>query len=244
MLVASIPSRYRCEPLIAEVRGLLYEDAVDRVLVYDNGYGPDDAARIRAALSGPRCTVVDAAGWPLHRMWNAGWEWAQEQGGEVSLAILNDDVSLPLGALTELEKRLRSRPDVGVVYPEGGRFRKFEDGIGPGPLVNTGGRLQEQRGMTGHAFMFRAEVRDIEKFDERFGWWYGDDDFVLKWALAGWKVCRAVGVPVKHVGMASSKGRPELVPIRAADGVLFRQLYPEWVDSKARYERWPDEVIE
>jgi GT2 family glycosyltransferase len=262
MLVAAIPSRYRREELIAEVRGLLYDEGVDKVLVYDNGYSESDAARIRTALSNPRVEVIDANGWGLHRMWNAAWEWCQDQGGEVSLAILNDDIELAMGTLSEMARRLRSRDDVGMVYPETGGRRKVEEGIDrTGGLVDTGGRSLSQRGMTGHVFMFRAEVDPIvravpgldpetlsAKFDERFGWWYGDEDIVLKWALAGWKIARCVGVPSKHVKMGSQSARlrDDLTPIRKADWVLFVQLYgpSNLIPAEARIARWPDAPLE
>lgn len=155
-------------------------------------------------------------GHAIYRMWNAGVA-AARAAGATEIAILNDDVILPPGALPALAAALRSASDVGVVYPD------CRDVSLTGPLTDTVGTWGAG-GMTGFAFMFRAEI-DVP-FDEGFGWWYGDDAFEEAARAAGWRVCRVNGLPVRHVANGSA-GRDwdRLAPLIEADRTRWDALH-------------------
>jgi hypothetical protein len=166
-------------------------------------------------------------------MWNDAWRNCREQGRPIELAILNDDVDLPLGALGELSRRLRRVPDVGVVYVD--KNRSPEQGCAPGPLVDTAGRTVKEDGLQGHAFMLKAEL-EVPYVDERLRWWYGDDDLAMKFHLAGYGVCRAVGIGCRHVGGGNQSGqriRDELATLKEGDLAVYKSVY-----GYARFRDW------
>lgn len=185
MIAAVIPTRYE-PPELDVLLPRLWHDGVLPFVMRSEDYGH-----------------------AIYRMWNAGVA-AARAAGATEIAILNDDVTLPSGALPLMARLLRSAPDVGVVYPD---CRDL--GLAGPELTGTVGTWGAG-GMTGFAFMFRAEL-DIP-FDEGFGWWYGDDAFEEAARVAGWRVCRVNGLPVRHAANGSASRRwAELAPIIEAD---------------------------
>lgn len=217
--IVVIPSRYQRRSLTALVDQCLRNKCVLRVLVYDNGYEP---AFFHAD---ERVTIIDARGWSLYRMWNAGWDVARSMPKECNVSILNDDVALLDGALDFMSFVLRgSGSKTGLVCPNPNRA--LGDGRGPSVVVQTGPSTQWQRGtgMPGFCFMIKAEL-PIQPVDERFYWWYGDDDLIRKVYAAGYRGLRLEGEPVHHVGGRSARRRPELAQRKIEDKELFRRVW-------------------
>ncbi len=159
-----------------------------------------------------RVHVLDSAqyGHAIYRMWNAGVQLARSNGA-TEIAILNDDVRLLPGTLQALATALRSEPDVAVVYPD-----ERASVLAPMGLQSTEGTWGSG-GMTGFAFMFKVEL-PLPGFDEAYGWWYADDAWERDVRAAGYRVCRAVGVPVGHTPNGSASKRwDELAPVIEAD---------------------------
>jgi GT2 family glycosyltransferase len=92
----------------------------------------------------------------LSRLWNRGLDAACElysgEDGEFGIAVLNDDLVTYPGFVRELAGGLRE--DAAVVHPAG---------------------------VIGCAYVLRGSLVRIGelRFDERFRWWYGDND--LEW---------------------------------------------------------------
>lgn len=165
-----IPGRDRHEmtyTLLGQLDG-----QADRLFLYDNGSTPaymldfDDLVR----------EVVDADGWALHRMWNDGLDRAEKAAAamgapEWNVAILNNDLEVPADFLAQLATGLRRRDDYMISYPN---IHGLD--IPPvGVAITTGmGNGQTGRSLSGYAFMVKGEAG--LRIDERFEWWYGDDD--------------------------------------------------------------------
>jgi GT2 family glycosyltransferase len=92
-----------------------------------------------------------------------------------NVLILNDDVVCPPNLVERLSERMRATNAV-LAYPDqfGGTEEILHEKADPVPM---------DRRITGYAYMLRGENRT--RLDERFGWWYGDDD--LDWR------CRQLG---------------------------------------------------
>jgi GT2 family glycosyltransferase len=180
MIAAVIPTRYN-PPQLADLLRVLYADGVEPIVL--------------------RSEAFDHR---IYRMWNVGVEEARAKGADY-IAVLNDDVALPTGAVDALRVALDANPDVGVVYPNvgglwGGNF--YEYPTGPRTIDRTTGTWGAG-GMTGFAFMFRA-ADPLPAFDESYHWWYGDDAWERGVREAGYAVARVVGVPVRHVANGSA----------------------------------------
>ncbi len=188
MIAAVIPTRFN-PPQLAVLRAQLADDGVRTIVLPSDEY--DHA---------------------IYRMWNAGVAMAVAEGADI-VAILNDDVSLEPGTVPFLARALRSDPGVGVVYPDVSADRGLPPGI----------RLQDTRGtwgsggMTGFCFAFKA-LEVSATFDSSYYWWYGDDAWEHDVRAEGWRVCRVIGVPVRHTpdGSASRDGA-RLSPLIAQD---------------------------
>lgn len=85
----------------------------------------------------------------IQMWWNLGIERAYELGASI-VAILNDDAILPDGWFEDMES--------AVVGHSGA----------------SGMRFGNQQKISGYAFVLNPA--DLIKADERFIWWYGDDD--------------------------------------------------------------------
>ena len=190
MIAAVIPTRYHPPELTELVRLLMRDDVRPIVL---------------------RSEMFDHR---IYRMWNVGVAEARKMGADY-IAVLNDDVVLPSGALQALSAALDLYPDVGAVYPDE-RIpwtSVVPDGL---TLTRTEGTWGAG-GMTGFCFMFRA-ADPLPDFDESFHWWYGDDAWEAGVRAAGYSVARVIGLPIRHTPNGSaSRDWERLAPLIEQD---------------------------
>lgn len=201
-----IPTRYESDRLAALLECL---DDADDVLVMDNGHETP--------------VGVDARGLGIYAMWNLGWAYARAAGYD-AVAILNDDVRILPGTIGVLRKALAVAPRIGVVYPHWPR--PLTDGMPAGFRVTPTAGTVSDGGMTGFAFMFRADL-PVAPFDEGFGWWYGDDAFERSVRAAGYVVARVEGLPCEHDSDSEANGwarRPELRDIAEQDRLRWSEM--------------------
>ena len=195
MIAAVIPTRYH-PPELGALLTVLLEDGVEPIVLRSEYYDHR-----------------------LYHMWNIGVEEARAKGADY-IAVLNDDVALPPGALQGLAAALKLNPDVGVVYPN---VQAPWGPLGSLDVERTTGTWGAG-GMTGFCFMFRADL-DIP-FDETWGLWYGDDAFEEAVRASGKAVARVVGVPVRHSPSGStSRDMGHWAPIIAADQARWAELH-------------------
>jgi len=193
-------------------------------------YHPPELAQLVAECNhdGVKPYVMESALFDhrIHRMWNAGTQMARAAGAD-TIAILNDDITIYPGTLARLDELLgynrrdpRTMTRVAVVYPDTqAPWAPLPELYELTPTEGTWGR----GGMTGFCFMFRADL-PLPEFDEGFGLWYGDDAFEEGVRAAGYRVCRAEGVPIHHIPGGSTD--PELwAPVIAADRARWDALH-------------------
>lgn len=147
----------------------------------------------------------------IYRMWNVGAAMARAAGAR-AIAVLNDDIEIPRGALPLMGQALEAHPEVGVVYPDTTADWQTPLAYELQPTQYT----HPRGGMTGFCFAFRSDLPVA--FDERYHWWYGDDAFEEAVRAMGLRVCRMVGVPIRHMSDGSASRRwGELEPLTAQD---------------------------
>jgi GT2 family glycosyltransferase len=189
----------------------------ERVLVVDNASTPP-------VTDVPAHVVRDEEQPPnIYRLWNIGLDWAHEQaaGEKYAVAVLNDDLVLPedfLGRMVDALDRFQAT----IAYPDRSGDNEDWHNTEQGPV------LKPDR-MTGYAFV--VDGRAGLRADERFRWWYGDDD--LEWraqALGG--TVRVGGVTVEHLySNASTYGSPVLNAQTEVDAQAFIAKWgrPSWI---------------
>ena len=92
--------------MTAAILDKVFDEAVARVYVIDNGGAPEhlaEAAALFKALAvqqGARIRVIDAPGCNIHQLWNLGWQASlADFGDEVLIAFLNNDIDFRPGTL-------------------------------------------------------------------------------------------------------------------------------------------------
>lgn len=236
--VAVIPSRYEPDRLRALVEVVLPD--VDLLVVVDTGH---DGLELPA---GPIVVLREDPDASIYRWWNAGWRAARSVSGIVNVAYLNDDVVILPGTVRMLAKALRSRPDLGAVYPDA-RVRTSD---APGLPRRVALEIERDplcgREMTGYCFVARGELPLDPPFDEGYRWWFGDTQFDEVVRLLGYGVARVNRVPVDHSSDAERDGwsrRPELRDLVEEDGRRFDLLHREvregaWWPIAEQYRRF------
>lgn len=123
----------------------------------------------------------------LSRLWNRGIEWAAYRARENGATrwdtlVLNDDFIAGPHFVERLQNALRA--DHAVVASP------YVFGSGNSERVDVYQRTGTLQGQTtkmaGFAFMIRGESG--LRLDERFRWWYGDDDLAQQACAAGGRV--------------------------------------------------------
>lgn len=191
-------------PLIWHLLNTLTPDnAVNQVWVYDTGCDPD----IRKRLDGTDAHVVD---WEPRGIYSA-WNNALEMLEYCDVAILNDDIRLPVHAISRLTEMLHSEPGVGIVSPDyrcpwmaQTRAHKLRDVHG----------TYRQNGIAGFAFVVNHSLHPLA-VDSVYEAWFGDDDLVAKIEAQGQRACIVEGLPIEHEE-STTLNQTDWVPAAAA----------------------------
>lgn len=176
-----------------------------RILIYDNGSQSKQARNWLASVHGKdRVEVIDAAGWNLHKMWNAGIRSAA--GNDV--AILNNDITIGPHFLSTMQKALDSDQRLLAVC---GNY-DHRQGTGVVPLEGIcAGRYDGSGGFAGFAYMVRGRAYQagFPMFDEDLDWFFGDNELLMHiTAMGGW-YGMAVDAHCEHVdGGSQTTGAP------------------------------------
>jgi GT2 family glycosyltransferase len=190
-----VPVRDRLELTRALVGDLVCQGGHDGLFVFDNGSTDGTACWLAREHARGTLVAVDAAGWTLHRMWNAGIRLARERDPACNIAILNNDLRLGPDFCRRLAAALRSEPDLVAVSPN-------YDGRPIDGVVHVTSTFKNG-GLAGFAYMVRGEAFDHIAIDETLRWWYGDDDLVAQIAACGGRVGVTGATTVEHVNGGS-----------------------------------------
>lgn len=121
----------------------------------------------------------------LYHMWNIGFDACEKMAHDANVllwnvSVFNDDVVLPDDWFTAVGHALRSHHSAVIACGSTSNY------VGR-PIFKTTPDGNFMTRMTPWAFMMRGESR--LRADERFHWWYGDNDFE-------WQACQSGGVLV------------------------------------------------
>lgn len=213
---ATIPYRDQGDLTCNLLRQLDEQDGLEGVILCDHDSGPDTVAAVEAVIGQLESITVSyhrfGAEATLTDLWNAAADTAI--GREViSLAFLNNDITIGPGFIAHLERALWADPALWAVCPDW--HRPVAQGTAPGRVRYVTG-VQRHGGMCGWAFMVKVgawTVGGLPRFDPRCRFWGADDDLAFAIEHAGYKVGLCEGVPITHLGSQTLITRPELIPI-------------------------------
>lgn len=210
-----LPVKNKSELTKSLLDELSKQNEYTKILLFDNG-STDDTREL--AMSYPRLEYIYRPDSTIYEMWNEGWAIAQKRCKIPCVAFLNNDISISSRFLSTLRDALRADKNLWAVYPcYDPRTRDRDAGV-----VYTKGTYR-QGGMCGFAFMIKGEA-PIDAVDERFQWWYGDDDIAYKIDQAGYKIGRVPKTYVHHIGEATSREIEGIGKLKEQDMRLWKSL--------------------
>lgn len=193
-----------------ELAGLLSDLDPDRTVVVDNGSRPPVPAVIGDVRVAAAVLRIPDDPPNLSALWNAGLDEVAHRIGPdqpYEVAVLNDDLRIPAGTLDALAAALRAT-GAAVAFPDvHGLLR-----AGQSDMLREAGPHNLFHRMTGFCFLLRGELG--LRVDERFRWWYGDDDLEWRAATAG-GVLRVGGLTVDHLHPNGSTAASEVLTAQA-----------------------------
>lgn len=151
----------------------------------------------------------------LSKVWNLGLDWAEElaKGEEFTVAVFNDDLTLPPGLVQAFADKIQQEGSSAVYAHPTTDLPNMTENV-PWHLGNR---------MVGYAFALRGW--DGLRADEDFLWWWGDSD--LDWrARKKWGVS-ALGVPAlqHHDPNGYTNRNPELTAQAGRDRETFAKKH-------------------
>jgi glycosyltransferase involved in cell wall biosynthesis len=157
-----IPTKSNDEDLLLLIETLSRDESVGEIVIVADG--EQTFTRLQGKLS-PQIKLLQVErSIGLHRMWNLGLDTVQPNGRHV--AIINDDVSLTVNAMSITCDILGTDHTIGMVTPC------------DNPDVSD--RFIETTGVAGYCMVMAADLVPEWRFDENMKWWYGDND-VMMW---------------------------------------------------------------
>ena len=164
--------------MIVDLLQQIYElddDIVRQVIVLDNGMDQDTLGLCRY-FSYAR--IVDARGKSIYQMWNMGVKEVLTTHPGDYLVILNDDIILETDAFfTKLVEPLDMYADIWATC---GNYNKELHPYSEDDIAKDVTGTFKDNGFAGFCFAVKAEafLNRLPLFEEKYFWWYGDDDFV------------------------------------------------------------------
>jgi hypothetical protein len=198
-------------------------------LIRDCGLPPEQIVIVatKAGVRVPEGVVVveDRREPNIQRWWRGGILEAAQRGAS-AVAVVNDDIRLTPQTLPELQRALT---DSGAAIASPSRA-PFKNGLHRRPLIPYEPRLW------GSLWVLRVSS-GLEP-DERYVWWYGDNDLDIR---ARRKHGGVVLVPVEYEHMHPGEGTaksPELQGLAEQDARTFERQYARLLRLSRAFTRW------
>jgi hypothetical protein len=216
---AVVPTHNRPDRLLSLVTSL--NTQADTIIVLDNASDPPvDHAALQAAADKTSVSVLSDPEQPpnLSRFWNVLFDWCAEASTDLErwdVAVFNDDAQVPAGWYDTVSTALRGH-ETAVVAHTGTVALHRED-------VVTTVDYERHRRMCPWAFVVKGEAG--LRSDESMRWWYFDDDFNRRAALAGGVLAVPGPLVVNSLAVQSTTG--VLAEQAERDRVTFEKKWAE-----------------
>ncbi|MDT0168126.1 glycosyltransferase [Pseudarthrobacter sp. BRE9] len=244
--IAAVVVHHRSPDSLGKTVGRLLDQGVlpNNLVVVDNSENPVDSGRARAIIP-MNVAVILSPNLGYGAAVNRGVRWHVESGTDASLLLVSTHESLPEpGAIQELQRVLLENPKAAVVGPAlvtgeasdvvwslGGYFTRslnLPRHHGHKSSRSTIGKRSSQAvdWLDGAFLLFRREVLEQYKIDERFFLYLEETDHQRQLTRSGWEVL----VAPQAVVWQSSNGIPPYYQTRniqlfqAKNGNLYQRF--------------------
>lgn len=197
-----------------ELRGNL----VNTVFLFDNGMPKEILDR---CCQIPNVSIIKSYNTGIYQMWNAGIKLSLQAGSLDSIAIFNDDIQL-INKSNWFEEFL-SPFESDDVWATCANY-DYQHDLSPS-FKDVIGTFKD-RGFAGFCFAVKSEayIQGLPLFDERYEWWYGDDDFVHSVHKAGKRTTMSLNAGIVHIN-GGSQSADQYTPAFNAKVARDRDLY-------------------
>lgn len=185
--------------LVRLIKDCLADPLNPRVYVLDNGMPESLRDQLASEFAEATVKIIDQRGKSLYQMWNQALTTGRRYGDYT--AIFNDDIQITPNTITVMKAALEADPSMVIV----GLDPDATEPNAPECHYVTG--TYKDGGLTGFAFMVYAT--DCPLADEKYNWWYGDDDLVKAVVESKRHAGKLIGWPVWHAGSLSGNAHWE-----------------------------------
>lgn len=214
--MAVIPTKIK-PPSLTKLVDTLLNSITDGILILNNGeewfmeYGGEY-----------QIIVNEQQSKSIYEMWNFGLGFPVIDGKARNILVLNDDVEFQPNLVKVLAEKLRSDPNIAIVYPD----VNAQKDTGQYSLEYTE-TTAGAGGMTGYCFMIKGELGF--RVDENLKLYWGDDDLVKQVLARGYKIAKVVDLPINHAGSytINRMDQIERYNLMEADRRYFNKKYGE-----------------
>ena len=172
------------------------DDIVRQIIVLDNGM--DEATR-NDCMMFPDVVKLHAPKMNIYQMWNHGVKLSLGRNPHDYIAILNDDLILSTDAFfTKLVEPLDIYQNIWATC--GNYDNRESDQL----CVDAQGTFKDG-GFAGFCFAVRGEayIKGLPLFEERYNWWYGDDDLMHNIHKRGYRTTMTIDARMIHIDNGS-----------------------------------------
>ncbi|MDP3722429.1 MAG: glycosyltransferase [Candidatus Omnitrophota bacterium] len=206
----------RADLLKPGVERLLLHTRLDtRLIIVDNGSSEPETLRYLSEVRGTPWVEIEVVRRPQNDGFAAGINTGLAQTRAPWICVLNNDILVTAGWLSELIHVATSHPTLGLLNPMSNEFGAHPQ---PGETVDDvarrlqplQGRWLEATGAVGFCLLMPRRVFErVGYLDETFWFMYYEDaDYSLRVRRAGYFCAIAEGAYVYHLGSATAKRDP------------------------------------
>lgn len=196
----------------------LSNGVIRNIYVFDNGM---PRQTLDKCFEIPNISIVNAANKGIYKMWNDGVKLSLQENDQDYIAIFNDDLNL-LDRPDWFQNFFIPFQHDDVWATCANYSYKSDDTVGFKDVVGT----FKDNGFAGFCFAVKgsAYLSGLPLFDERYEWWYGDDDFVHSVHKAGKRTTISLNAAINHIN-GGSQSTNQYTPEFNAKVEKDRNLY-------------------
>jgi hypothetical protein len=173
------------------------KDVVRNVFLFDNGMS---RSMLDQCCSIEGVSVINAHGKGIYEMWNMGVKLSIQSDQNDHICIFNDDLEL-IDTGNWFEDFLSPFEETDIWATSANYDYTHRSSA---QYKDVSGTFKD-KGFAGFCFAVQsnAYLQGLPLFDERYEWWYGDDDFVHSVHRAGKRTTMSLNAGITHINGGS-----------------------------------------
>jgi hypothetical protein len=169
---------------------------LSKIIVLDNGAHRNTIDRLS---QNPIVEIVSCISLGIYTMWNIGIKKCLEENPDQIICIFNDDIVI--------DEKPNWFNDLFIPFSEEDVWAtcaNYSDFVGEKYYIEVSGTFKDN-GFGGFCFAVTSNAykSGLPFFDEKYNWWYGDDDFVHSIHHMNKKVTLSTEARINHINGGS-----------------------------------------